>query len=79
MQFIPTHKLLDMRELCSRSICSLWLLDMQPNGCSIASFLTCIKVAWFLPKKTPSYYFTTLISVILRESVRISKVRCGLV
>ena len=51
-------------------------LDMQPYGCSIASFSTCIKVVRFF--KTPSNYFTTLISVILSESVRISKVRCGL-
>ena len=53
-------------------------LDMQSGALLDSKFLTCIKVVRVLPKKPPSNYFTTLISVILSESVRISKVRCGL-
>ena len=65
--------LLDMRKLRLRSICCYWaryaterLLDSK--------FSTCIKVVRFF--KTPSYYFITPNTVILSESVRISKVRC---
>ena len=51
-------------------------LDMQSGALLDSKFLTCIKVERFF--KTTSYYFTTLISVILSESVGISKGRCEL-